>query len=96
MLDLVRTQAHVAWTTHLGAELLGGNDDLDAEDRERAARRVVAAINGALGLALTWPAGDDDLIHGARYIPMRPGQEPLVSWIGEGGSYRIRFKIKSH
>lgn len=95
-LDLMRAQAHLAWTTRMGALVLAGNGAVDEDDRDSGADAVITAMQGTIGLQTTWPVGDDDPIGRARRLRIAPGQEPQLSFIGDGGSYRLRFKIKPH
>ncbi len=93
LLDLVRTQAGVAWVTRMGALSIGGGG-LTESQRETSADIVITAVEGAVGLAITWPVGDDDKIGRAKYLRIAPGQEPVLAYSGNGGNYRIRFKVK--
>lgn len=93
-IDAVRAQANLAWTTRMGAlRIAHGGAPTDAEV-DRSADIVITAIEGAAGLATTWPVGDDDALGTARHLRIRPGREPVLSYAGEGADYRIRFKVR--
>lgn len=93
-LDLVRAQANLAWTTRMGALQLAGGGQLSEAQLAASANIVITAIEGTVGLATTWPVGDDDSIARSRHLRIAPGQEPVLSYIGDGASYRIRFKVR--
>lgn len=94
-IDLVRAQASIAWITRIGALVLSGGANVSEENRARGAETVVTAIQGVVGLATTWPVGDDDTIGRAQRLRLSPGQEPTLTFKGNDGHYRIRFKVKS-
>ena len=92
-IDLVRAQANLAWVTRMGALSIAGGG-ISESQRETSADIVITAIEGTVGLATTWPVGDDDKIGRAKRLKIAPGQEPVLAFSGNGGNYRIRFKIK--
>jgi hypothetical protein len=92
-LDLIRAESNLAWVTRMGALTLAGGS-VSESDRAAAASIVITAINAAIGLATTWPIGDDDKIGSSKRLKIAPGEEPVLAFAGGGGSYRIRFKIK--
>lgn len=93
-LDAVRAQANVAWVTRMGALQLNGNGPPSQEALANSADIVIRAIDGTLGLATTWPVGDDDPIGRSRHVDIAPGQEPVMRFAGDGADYRIRFKVR--
>ncbi len=92
-LDLIRAQSNLAWVTRMGAVTLAGGS-VSENDRKSATDIVITAIHATIGLATTWPIGDDDKIGAAKRLKIAPGQEPVLPFNGNGGNYRIRFKIK--
>ena len=92
-LDLVRAQANLAWVTRMAAlKLAGGTPDEDAI--EASADIVVTAIEGTIGVATTWPVGDNDDIGRSKRVKVRPGHERVLTYSGDGANYRIRFKVR--
>lgn len=92
-LDLVRAQSNLAWVTRMAAlKLAGGTPDDDAI--EASADIVVTAIQGTIGVATTWPVGDDDAIGRSKRVDVRPGIERVLTYSGEGANYKIRFKVR--
>lgn len=92
-IDLVRAQANLAWVTRMGALSIAGGG-ISESQRETSADIVITAIEGTAGLATTWPVGDDDKIGRTKRLKIAPGQEPVLAFSGNGGNYRIRFKVK--
>lgn len=93
-LDLVRAQANLAWVTRMAALDLANDDRPDDEQLEASAGIVITAIEGSVGLATTWPVGDDDPIGRSRHLKIEPGREPVLGYASDGASYRIRFKVR--
>jgi hypothetical protein len=59
-----------------------------------AANAVINTMDGTLGVVFNWPVGDDDQIGKPKHLIVKPGQTPELPFVGEGGSYKVRFKIK--
>lgn len=92
-LDLVRAQANLAWVTRMGALSLTNTQPSD-EQLDSSANIVITAIEGTVGIATTWPVGDDDSIGRSRHLKIEPGQEPVLDYASDGARYRIRFKVR--
>lgn len=93
-LDAVRAQAHLAWVTRMGALRLSGSGSPSQAELDASAEIVIRAIDGTVGLATTWPVGDDDPIGRTRHLRIEPGQQPVLAYAGDGASYRLRFKVR--
>ncbi|MEP6634927.1 MAG: hypothetical protein ABJA62_12045 [Luteimonas sp.] len=93
-LELIRAQANLAWVTRMASLSLAHHGTIDDDDRKTAADLVITAMQGTIDISTRWPIGDDDEIGRAKYLKIAPGEEPVLTYSGGGGNYRIRFKVK--
>jgi len=58
-----------------------------------AAQDVANAMHGLASIYMDFPIGNDDAIGNPQQVVIAPGQTPTLHFKGDGGYYRIRFKV---
>ncbi|HEY7031068.1 MAG TPA: hypothetical protein VH482_07075 [Thermomicrobiales bacterium] len=88
-----RAQTHAVWVASM-LSLLGLSPGPATESqRAVAAQNIVNAMLGLASIYLNFPKGNDDVIDVPKRIRIAPGQNVLEEFSGDGGHYRIRFKV---
>jgi hypothetical protein len=88
-----RAQTHAVWVGEMFSLLGPSPGPASESQRAVAAQRIVSAMLGLASLYLDFPKGNDDVIDIPKRIRIAPGQSVLEEFYGDGGHYRIRFKV---
>lgn len=94
MLNLLRAQLTSTWAVEMGKLVASGISSPSSSQLAAAAKIIAQAMDGALGLILTWPVGDDDKIGAPKHVSFNGSKSVDLNYANSGGgSYRVRFKI---
>jgi len=88
-----RSQLDAAWKLTMFS-LLGANPAPASESqRAVAAQTIVNAMLGLASIYMEFPKGNDDVIDVPKRVRIAPGQLVKHEFYGDGGHYRIAFKV---
>src|SRR5262249_34936493 len=88
-----RSNCDLTWKAQMLTLLGGGSGPASEAQRAVAAQAVVNTMLGLASIYMSFPFGNDDLIDVPKRIRITPGQLVKQEFYGDGGHYRIAFKI---
>lgn len=88
-----RSQCGLVWRGALLPLQLSGQLPAPPAKLTTAAQTVGQTMLGLASLYMEFPKGNDDVIGKPQQVVISPGQTPTLHFKGDGGYYRIRFKI---
>lgn len=88
-----KAQTALTWKATMFAFQQAGMFPLSAQRKADAARKVGDAMKGLASIYTNFPFGNDDRIDQPKQIVIQPGQKPVIAFNGDGGRYKVRFKI---
>src|SRR5262245_32229588 len=76
------------------AALSGAGKWPPSEQQKTAAAQAIAdTMQGLASFYMEVPKGNDDPIGAPQRVAIQPGQTPILDFKGDGGHYKIRFKV---
>jgi len=88
-----RSQCDLTWKAQMLSLLGGGPGPASEAMRAVAAQSIVNTMLGLSSIYMNFPKGNDDLIDVPKRIRITPGQLVKEEFYGDGGHYRIAFKV---
>lgn len=88
-----KAQTGITWKSIMVSLTLSSPGPLSAQQKAGAAQGIRSAMLGLSSIYNEFPFGDDDMISQPKQIVIAPGQKPTLTFNGDGGRYRVRFKI---
>jgi hypothetical protein len=88
-----KMQTALAWKAQMLTLLGGGPGPASEPQRATAAGAIQNAMLGLSSIYLNFPKGNDDRIDVPKRVKIAPGQMPVEEFFGDGGHYRVRFKV---
>ncbi len=88
-----KAQAALTWNATMLSFQQAGMFPLSTQRKAYAARKVGDALKGLASIYTNFPFGNDERIDQPKQIVISPGQTPVIAFNGDGGRYKVRFKI---
>lgn len=88
-----KAQTTLAWKAQMLTLLGGGPGPATEAQKQTAATAIRSALQGLSSIYMELPKGNDDLIGAPKRVKIAPGQQPVIDFIGDGGHYKVRFKV---
>ncbi|MBI5903803.1 MAG: hypothetical protein HZB84_10025 [Deltaproteobacteria bacterium] len=85
-----KSQTDLTWKSIM---LSMGGGSLTAGQKASAAQGIANTMMGLSSIYMEFPKGNDDIIGAPKQIVIQEGQKPVVEFKGDGGHYKIRFKV---
>ncbi len=92
-LSQLRSQCDLVWKAQMFSLLGGGSGPATEAQRAAAAQKIADALLGWGTIFTSFPIGNDEIIDTPKRIVIKPGQLVKQEFFGDGGHYRIAFKV---
>ena len=88
-----KAQTALTWKAQMLTLLGGGPGPATEAQKQVAADAIKSVMQGLSSLYMEFPKGNDDIVGAPKRLKISPGQLPTIDFVGDGGHYRIRFKV---
>jgi hypothetical protein len=88
-----KAQCDLTWKAQMLALLGGGAGPANEAQRAAAAQAIANTMLGLTSIYKNFPFGNDDVVDVPKRIAIKPGQLVKQEFYGDGGHYRIAFKV---
>lgn len=97
VLSFWRGQLNAAWFVGMISLHASNNipmsTPLPEAQRVAAARGIIDFMKGLAGYSMSFPLGNDERLGSPKRLVIAQGQKPLLEFKGDGGHYKVRFKV---